>query len=157
MVMALEELSVYVGAGKRISADDVHRLLGKPAQEDVFALLERVVNRDLAGALKLATGLWKEGAAAPEILAVLTGQWDRLRKVSIYAAAGRSGEFIGSELRIHSYFLNQWLRQAEKVSAAGYSRGFEELLSCDEGIKTGRANDRFAVEQLLVKLCERAY
>lgn len=154
--MALEELAVYAGTGKRIAADDVRRLLGKPAQEDVFTLLERIVNKDLAGALKLAAGLWKEGAAPQEILAVLTGQWDRLRKVSVYAAGGKSGEFIGSELRIHAYFLNQWLRQAEKVSPAEYSRGFEALLACDEGIKTGKVNDRFAVEALLVRLCGRA-
>lgn len=155
LTMALEELAVYVGPQKRILADDVRRLLGRPAQEDVFALLERIVNRDPAGALRIAAGLWREGAAPQEILAVLTGQWDRLRKVSVYAAGGRSGEFISSELRIHAYFLNQWLRQAEKMSPAEYSRGFEELLACDEGIKTGRADDRLAVERLLVKLCDR--
>ena len=151
--MAVEGLAVYVGSVERISAVDAQNLLGKPVQEDIFSLLEHLVNKDLAAALKLVNGLWNEGARAQEVLGVLIGQWDRLRKVSVYAGQRRPGEFIASALKIHPYFLNQWLRQAERVSSGEYVRVFGELLDCDRAVKTGQINDRFAVEQLLVKLC----
>lgn len=151
--LALEELAVYTATREGIEEADVRALLGKSVQQDVFALVDLLLERDARASLGVLRDLFREGVRGPEILAVLSGQFDRLRKGVDLLAQGQPPERVGAELRIHSFFLQKYLRQTSKISKDGAKKIRRQLLSCDESIKSGRLNEAIALEKLVLELC----
>ncbi len=153
LVSALEQLAVYAGDRRSIAASDVAALLGKSAEEDVFRLSDCLVQKDAPAALRLLAGLFRGGARGPEVLAVLSGQMERLKRARFYLESGRSPAEIGTELRVHGFFLDKFIRQVRALDTARASAALERLLACEESIKTGcAADDRLEVERAVIEL-----
>jgi DNA polymerase-3 subunit delta len=151
---ALDQLSIFVSPKTVVTGADVDALLGKSAEQDVFLLMDFLIERNAASALTQLRRLWQEGAHGIEILAVLATQVDKLKKAFLLLSQGASGESIGAELRIHSFFLDKFLKQLERVSSERLKALADGILKTDHAIKTGRAEQASAVELLVLRLCE---
>lgn len=153
LLAALESLALFAHPRTQIAVKDVEALLGKSLQADVFQLMDVIVDKNAAGALRVTASLLDEGTKAFEIVSVLAGQAERLRRAAALQRAGRASAEIGQELKVHPFFLDRLLRQAQKIAAARVKAMFGALLACDEAIKTGKLGDRLAVERLIIELC----
>lgn len=150
---AIEVLALYVDPRTSISLKDVEALLGRSAQADVFRFAEALLEKNAEAALEMAATLLREGSKAYEIVGILAGQLDRLRKITVLLERGIPSREIGAQLKIHPFFLEKTLRQAKTVSTKRLRTMFERLSVCDESIKTSSLNDRLALERLVLELC----
>lgn len=147
---AIEQLSIYVSPKTAITAADVEALLGKSAEQDVFALMDYLMDRNTAAALSQLRRLMGEGVRGPEILAVLALQADKLKKGLVLLKEGVPAERIGGELRIHSFFLDKFMKQLRGLSPEKILHLSRKMLDADQAIKTGRRDEASALESLVI-------
>lgn len=150
---ALEQTAVFASPRTQITSKDIDGLLGRSIQADVFELADAVLEKNAKSALGIVTTLLREGTRAFEIVPVLAGQFDRLRRGSALLAEGRSSQEIGADLRIHSFFLEKFMRQARRVPVDRAAEILRRLLGCDEAIKTSRLSDALALERFVLEVC----
>ena len=149
---SLEQLAVYIHPQKQILSKDVENLLGKSVQEDVFQLMECLLEKDVSRSCRILESLIKEGSGAHEILPVLASQFERLYRAVVLLDENKSAQEVGVELKMHPYFLDKFIRQARKVSLSEIRKILKQLLECDHGIKTGRFSPTPALEKAVLEI-----
>ncbi len=153
MCQSIEQLAVFVSPRKRVEEKDAEQLVGRSLQTDVFKLVDAVLDKKPALALAMASSLLSEGTRPFEIVAVLAGQVERLRRGAALVERGASPAEIGRELKVHPYFVDKFVRQAEQARGGKATKLAASLLECDEAIKTGRLGERLAFEKAILELC----
>ena len=148
---ALETLFVYIHPRTAVSSQDVDKLLGKTSEEDVFAIAEDLFQKDTQSALEKTLYLFREGVRAPEIIAVLAGQLERMKQAAALTERGASPQEVASAFRVHSFFQQKFFLQLKKLSVKGISRLQKRLLECDLSIKEGRLAERLALEKFILE------
>ncbi len=150
---AVEQLAVYTREAARISAKDVETLLGRSVQADVFGLLDALLEKKIKSALEILENSLNEGARIYEIVGAFSGQLERLSKIRALTDEGFPREAIAEELKLHPFFSAKVLKQAERLSQAELQRLLKNLLACDEAVKTGKLNDRLALQRFILQTC----
>ncbi len=141
---SLEGLVLYIHPRKQIAAKDVETLLGRSVQEDVFTLMDDLLDRNSFAALKRTEDLFREGVKSFELVSILAGQLERMGKVM--SGAG--------DLKMHPYVLEKLERQCRKVTKEKLAWIVRQVLACDEAIKTSQIEDRICLEGLILSICE---
>jgi len=129
---AIEELSIFVDPKKMIATADVQALLGKSLQEDVFTLMDRLLEKKMPEALEALENLLHDGTSPSEIIAVLGGQWARLASYSEMKEQGRGQTDIAAELKIHPFFQEKFFFQAAKTDPGQAESALRGLMDCDQ-------------------------
>ena len=150
---ALEQAAVFASPRTQITLKDIDGFFGRSLQADVFELSDAILEKNAMTALGIVTTLLGEGGRAFEIVPVLAGQFDRLKRGSALLGEGRSSQEIGADLRVHSFFLEKFMRQVRKSPAARAAEIVKRLLACDEAIKTSRLSDALALECFVLEVC----
>ncbi len=150
---ALETLAVYVHPGTLVTAKEVETLLGRSTQADVFDVVDALLKKDLHAALEKITALSREGVRSYEMVAVLAGQLERLKKASGLIEEGHAPAQIAAELNVRPFFLEKFMRQARRTSKKEIQRALNLLLACDESIKRGISSGEAALDSLLLAFC----
>ena len=150
---SLEMLATYIHPRKDVNAGDVEALLGRSLQNDVLVLVDNLLKKDAKAALSMTANFLREGIRGFEIVAVLAGQFERMRKAKALMDEGLPGAQVGTELRVHSFFMDKFVVQVKSLSRFDLRKVFRELLLCDESIKTGALSESLAVERLVLSLC----
>ena len=153
LVTALEELGLYVHPRTVIGVKDIQALFGRSIQADVFALADALLERNLKSSLEILAALKKEGTQAYQVIGVLAGQFERMKQAALFLKEGLSVGQIGEALKVHSFFLEKFMRQARKLSASEIQKILEALLRCDESVKRGFLNETLALESFVLALC----
>ncbi len=148
---SIEELAIFVDPRKTITALDVRSLLGRSVQEDIFSLTDFLLEKKIPEALETLEKLLKDGTSASEIIAVLAGQWARLAAYSELKRQGCAEGEIALEMKVHPFYQEKFFAQASKTREGEAERSLRRLLECDDAIKTGRLNDRLAVEKFVLE------
>ena len=66
---------------------------------------------------------------------------------------GFSDEVISRELKLHPFFAGKILQEAKKPDKSFFEKALKELLICDEMVKTGRLEERLALQSSFLKIC----
>jgi DNA polymerase-3 subunit delta len=152
-ISALAQLALYVHPRTEAKREDIEAILGKSAEADVFELLDYILDKKPAACLKKVADLRREGVKAFEVVGVLGSQVERLKKAALMQRQGDPSQRIGQELKVHSFFLDKFLRQAAKLNDKTAQLFFGELADCDRDIKTGVLREDLAFEKLVIRLC----
>ncbi len=148
---SLEELSLYAMERERIELADVETLLGRSAQSDAFLLMDFILDGKKKEALFLVGDILKSGKRAFEIVGMLQTQWERLRKAVHLMENGASQQEIGNQLRVHSFFLEKFMRQVRQVKAVQFDEIARQILACDQSLKRSLVSERLGLEKLVLE------
>lgn len=148
---SLEGLFIFIHPRTAVTSADVEKLLGKFAEQDIFAIAEELFQKNIKSALEKTEGLFREGVRAPEIIAILSGQLERMKQASDLLERGASPAEVAAGLRVHSFFQQKFFAQLKKVSKKGIEQAQKRLLECDLSIKEGRLAERLALEKFILE------
>ena len=148
---SLEGLFIFIHPRIVINSGDVEKLLGKFAEQDIFAIAEELFQKNTKDALEKTERLFREGVRAPEIVAILSGQLERMKQASDLLERGASPAEVAAGLRVHSFFQQKFFAQLKKVSKKGIENTQKRLLECDLSIKEGRMGERLALEKFILE------
>jgi len=113
----LERLALWAGDGGEVTASDLDAMIADTSEAAVWALADALLERDAAGALRIAERLIAQGE---NITGLIYGLASRLRKARAAAemlAEGMAPKQVESSLGMHPYAAKQLVRRLHDVDA----------------------------------------
>jgi DNA polymerase III subunit delta len=113
----LERLALWAGEGGRVSAADLDAMIADTSDAAVWALSDALLERDAAGALRIAERLISQGE---NVTGLIYGLASRLRKACAAAAMLEEGlppKQVESKLGMHPYAAKQLVARLQKIDA----------------------------------------
>jgi DNA polymerase-3 subunit delta len=147
----IDKLLLYA-QGRSIEENDVRQLVSYAQEANIFALVDAVLEKQPKIAHRILHRLYQEGASSAYILVMITRQF-RLIVQTKELSSRLSPSQIQAKLGLKSYALDKTLDQAKSYDFERIRQAYGRLLETDVDIKTGRYNDRIALELLIAELC----
>ena len=135
-----------------ITAEAVARYHRGRAEASGFAVAERAVEGDLAGALELVRW-W--GMVKLEHVLVTSAMASTLRAMAMVASAGRSpAGVLAGQLGMPTWKIEKTQRQVRGWRPEALVEAFQAVATADADVKGGAADQDFAVERMLLAVVQ---
>jgi DNA polymerase-3 subunit delta len=145
----LEKLAAYA-QGRRIEGADVRALVSEAHQISIFAMVDAIVEKRAAVALRVLRQLTTAGADGGYLLAMVVRQYRLIIQARELMTAGLPTREIGQRLGVTSEFvLQRILDQAQRYSLSRLKAAYRRLLEADVGVKRGHYDEGLALELLV--------
>ena len=148
----VDKLSLFAAEQKRIDSGLVEKLVARTLEQNIFSLIERVVQRKLDEALRIYYDLLKQNEEPIKILALLSGQFRLIYQVKELSRRGYGQQQIAAYLKIHPFRVKLALGQAGSFRDEELANLMEMLAEADYQMKTGGMNKSLLIEMLLFRL-----
>jgi DNA polymerase-3 subunit delta len=148
----IEKLSLFVGKGGRASAEHVDELVSRSSEQNVFLLIEDIVQLRLDKALATLDELLKMKEEPIKIVALLARQFRIMLQVKELVQQGYSHQQIASQIGVHPYAVKLADGQSRKYDTARLSSILAKLADLDFGMKSGGIDKVLGLELFLLGL-----
>ncbi|MDD5312353.1 MAG: DNA polymerase III subunit delta [Dehalococcoidia bacterium] len=148
----IDKLATFCG-DREITENDVREISIVSREENIFALVDSVLEGKVKDAQLMLHRMLKYGAAPQQILAMIERQLAvilRVKDMSHNTPLPQIKEKLGLHPR---YPIEKTLRQAKSYSISRIRKAFHYLLEIDIAIKTGKYEDELALNLLVTELC----
>lgn len=137
---AIEKLLLYAGTIPLIELRTVEEVILTTSQKNIFAFTGAVAERALMKAIRLLEQSLAYGEAPLLLIAMLARHWRLLWRCGQWLqAGGKGGEAaLAQHLKVHPFFVREYLQQARQFTAAQLARGFQHLILADRALKRSR-------------------
>ncbi len=157
LTLEVEKLALYVGERARIEESDVLQVVPVARGPTIFDLADTLALAQLDRALMILDRLFAAGEEAPAVVAVAARHFVILwRALDLSSADRRSAASI---LKVPSFFVDRYLRQAQSFDHGRLHRIMRELLAADLELKSaggGIQARRSRVRELVMRICGSA-
>ena len=149
---ALEVLALYTN-GRKITADDVTRVVSVTREESIFELVDAIGHGDRVAVLTAMHTMLIVNREPPLRLLFMVGRHYRnLLKARAALDAGADREAILAEVGIPPFLLSNLLDQARRHSLAELARGLGAVTTADQALKGGPLSSPRTMERLALQL-----
>jgi len=141
-------------SGREITDNDVKEITSFAREENIFALVDSVLEGRIKEAQHMLHRMLKYGTAPQQILAMIERQLAIILRVKDMGQ-GIPLQEIKERLGLHPrYPLDKTLKQARTFNISRLRKAFHCLLDTDMAIKTGRYEDDLALDLMVIELCK---
>ncbi len=151
----LDKLSLYASDTNRIDYEIVDKLTARSLEQNIFGLVERVVQRRIDEALRIYYDLLKQNEEPIKILAILAGQFRLIYQAKELARKGYGQQQIATFLKVHPFRVKLALGQAKHFNDQQLFSIMDLIATGDYEMKTGRRKKELIIEMLLFTLHEQ--
>ena len=151
----INKLLTYVDHSRAVTEDDVRALVADVRQGDVFEMVDAIGYGDGEKALKMLRRLLADGEALP-LFGMIVRQFRLLIQVRelLDENPGLSPEDMAGEIGVHPYPIKKITPQAKLFNLPQLKRIYHQLSDLDQAIKTGRLEDKLALDLLIASLTQ---
>lgn len=147
----LEKLICYTMGREVITAEDVRAVATEQTTNRIFDMVNAVAEHNQRKALDLYYDLLALKEPPMRILYLITRQFQILFTVRDMASRGFDNAAMAKKAGIPPFAVRRNVTQAKGFSMAQLRQALCDGAEFEEAVKTGRMNDRMAVEIFLVK------
>lgn len=151
----LEKLLCYCLDQETIELPDVEAVCPQPVTNKIFDMVSAIVERRRKDALEMYYDLLALREPPMRILFLITRQYNILLQLKDLKRRGMSTGEMAKEAKLQAFVVNKSLRQASRLSIASIKRILTYSVEMEEAVKTGRMNDRIAVELVIMEASAR--
>jgi DNA polymerase-3 subunit delta len=147
---------VSYALNRRIEEEDVKTVVGYSQQENVFNMVDAILESRVSQAQRAIQQLLQMGMAPSYLLFMLARQARLLVQVKELIKKGKTEFEIKNKLGLTSEFV--WRKTAEQSSRCSFARLkelYHRILVADFSIKTGRYKSELALNILATELCRQ--
>lgn len=148
----LKKLCTYVGAGGVITEELVRQLVARTLEQNIFELMDLVIQKKRHDALQLLYDLLKTNEEPIKIVSLLTSQFRLLMQVKHLVQMGYSQPQIASTLKVHPYRVKLANLKAKRFHEEELTLILKQLANADYEMKTGKMDKQLVLELFLMKL-----
>lgn len=148
----IEKLIAYVGDNKKIDESDIEKVCTKSISGRIFDLTDAAVSGDGEKAIELLDNLITLREPVQKIQFMISRQLLQLYNAKLLLDNGVSTGLISKKLGVSPYVCNKILRIAGNYSRKQLEKALKRSLEADVGMKTGKIENRTAVEVLIAEL-----
>ncbi|HET7628397.1 MAG TPA: DNA polymerase III subunit delta [Bacillales bacterium] len=152
LIGEIDKMALYAGDGGEITADVVDLLCAKTLESNVFALVDRVVRRNLPEAFVILNDLIKQKEDPIRLLALLVRQFRIIFQVKQLKESGYTQGQMAKRLSLHPYAVKVAAQQGKGFEKERLLQWLSEMTETDFAMKTGKMDKRLALELILTKL-----
>lgn len=147
----LDKMALYVEDEKRITVEVVEKLVAKSLEQNIFTLVDSVLQRKMESAMTILHDLLRQNEEPIKILSVMAGQVRLMYQVKELSRQGYSQQKIAGQLRVHPYRVKLALEKTGKFQEQELLGIIGDLAEADYKMKTGQADKAITLELLLLK------
>jgi DNA polymerase III subunit delta len=148
----VDKLALYAKGEGKIDVALVEKLVSKSLEQNIFTLIEKVVQRKLDEALRIYYDLLKQNEEPIKILALLAGQFRLIYQVKELARRGYGQQQIASYLKVHPFRVKLAAGQTSKFTDEELTDLMNMLADADYQMKTGGMDKSLLIEMILFRL-----
>lgn len=148
----IEKLCGYAGDRQKITVADMEKVCTKSVKSRVFDLTDAIAAKQCAKALSLLNDMVILKEPIPKVMYMIARQFRQLLQVKLLSNEGASQADITSKLGLNPYVSGKILKQARSFSLEKLESAIGTSLELDLAIKTGRMEDRAAVELMITSM-----
>ncbi|MEC0271049.1 DNA polymerase III subunit delta [Paenibacillus anseongense] len=148
----IEKISLYVGAGSEATTDVIDQLVARSTEQNVFILIEDIVNVRLDRAFVILEELLKQREEPIKIAALIARQFRIMLQVKELSKQGYSQQQMASQIGLHPFAVKVAEGQARKYNIEKLSDIMSQLADLDFQMKTGKIDKVLGLEMFLLRL-----
>ncbi|MEH7272879.1 DNA polymerase III subunit delta [Neobacillus vireti] len=148
----VDKLALYASDDKKINASMVEKLVSRSLEQNIFTLIEKVVQRKPEDALRIYYDLLKQNEEPIKILALLAGQFRLIYQVKELSRRGYGQQQMAGFLKAHPFRVKLAAGQANQFTDEDLTNLMTMLANADHQMKTGGMNKSLLIEMLLFKI-----
>jgi DNA polymerase-3 subunit delta len=151
----IEKLRLYAGEGRRITTQDIERLVSQARASTIFALVAAVGRNDRATALDTLDTLVREGEYLPLALAFLATQFRQAlvaKEMNLRSTGQILGHFSKSGVPMWPSRAQQVLETTTAFSTAQLTAALGKIAAADRNLRDARPDDRTIMEEFVTSL-----
>ncbi|MEI7027413.1 DNA polymerase III subunit delta [Paenibacillus sp. y28] len=152
----IRKLATFAGPGGTVGAEDVRRLVVPGTEQNVFLLIENIVQLKLERAFAIFYDLLKQKEEPIKILLLIARQFRIILQVKEYGRQGFAPQQIAGYLSLHPYAVKLAAEQGKRYDGARLSSILSQLAELDYKMKTGTMDKVLGLELFLLRLAPEA-
>lgn len=145
----LEKLISYTMGQELVTTEDVEAITTVQVTNQIFEMVNAIVTKKTKKAMELYEDLLTLKEPPMRILFLIARQFNQLLLAKEMKAQGLDRGMIASRLKVPPFVAGKVLTQAGAFSGTQLLEVVEQAVQAEEAVKTGRLNDRLAVELLI--------
>ncbi len=146
----IDKITIYKGNDQHIDIKDIIELVPPSLNDNIFDLVNAVVDRDIKKILELYNQLLLKNEEPIKIIVTLANQFRLIYQTKRLKKLGFTENQIVSKLDIHPYRIK--LASQINLSEKFLIEYIEKLADLDIGIKTGKINKETGLELFFLQL-----
>lgn len=152
----IEKISLYLGEDKKnVTIDDFIKISGFTKEINIFMLTNAIEEKNLKYSLFIVEQMLKTGESAINLLFSISGAVRKLLTAkSLIQEKNYTSQDALNYVRVYSYFQNKYLTNLSKFSLIHLKKCLKEILKTDIALKTGKTDDKSAIENLVLFICK---
>lgn len=147
----LEKLICYTMGRTTITSEDVEEVCTTQTTNRIFDMITAISQKNQDKALELYYDLLTLKEPPMRIMYLIARNFNQLLMIKELTENGNASSAIASKMGIQGFLVGKLQSQAGPFKVGVLRRALEECVSLEEAVKTGRLEDRLAVEMLIVK------
>lgn len=148
----IKKLCAYAGERSRITAADVEMICTKSVKSKVFDLTDAISAGKCAKALALLNDMEALKEPMPKVMFMIARQFRQLMQVKLLVKDGASQYEVASRFKVPPFIAGKLISQARGFTPEKLKKAIAAGLELDLAIKTGRLEDKAAIELLITGL-----
>lgn len=148
----LDKLMLYQFESKKIALDDVEKLVVRSLEQNIFLLLDKLIARDTAGALRIYYDLLKQKEEPIKIVALVASQFRLMNQLKLLEKKGVSAQQAAGILKVHPFRAKMAAKQARGFGKEELDFALLKLAASDFELKTGFGEKTQKLEWFLFEL-----
>lgn len=149
---AINILECYKYQEKIITDDDVKRLVVPPLEDNVYNLIDSVIQKDKARIFSILADFKKENIQYSFLVSLLINKFQEMYNVNILAKSGITQADIQDLFNVSSGKAYYMLKNAKAVDTYEIKKNLSMLNDLDYQIKTGKVDQNIGLELYFLKL-----
>lgn len=149
--MELEKLISYTMGREVVTDEDVEEICTVRVTNKIFDMVAAIVGRKTKAAMDLYEDLLTLKEPPMRILFLIARQFNQILQVKELMGQGMDRSSIASKLKMQPFVVGKVMPQARNFSREQILSYVNLCVDAEESVKTGRLNERLAVELLIAK------
>ena len=145
----IKKLCAYAGERIRITTEDVAKICTKSVKSKVFDLTDAISAGQCAKALSLLNDMEALKEPMPKVMFMIARQFRQLMQVKLLLKDGATQGEIASHFKVPPFIAGKLISQSKGYPLEKLEKAVSTGLELDLAIKTGRLEDKAAVELLI--------
>lgn len=152
----IEKISLYLGKNKKnVTVEDFVKISGFTKEINIFMLTNSIEEKNLKYSLFIIEQMLKTGESAIGLLSTIS---NTVRKMLIAKSLIEEKKYSSQDalnyIRVYSYFQYKYLNNLSKYTLLHLRKCLKEILKTDIALKTGKTDDKSAIENLVLLICK---
>ena len=147
----LDKLVVYTDGAQEITVGDIDEVCTVYTESQVFDMVRSVAEKQQSKALDLYYDLIAQKEAPMRILYWITRQFNQLYQIKDLQSKGYPDHVIAERMGVRDFVVRKNKTLCQRFSLEELRKSIQICVEREEDVKTGRLNDRMAVELLIIQ------